>query len=651
MCINLIDISVSALEKFFGDFQLLKNITFELYEGDKVGLIGKNGAGKTTLMKILIGAAGTADGAPVYSYDKGGITIASGRRVGLIDQLPVYPQEYSVDQVLKTAFARLDAMRTELTRLEQQMEDDHSPALLKRYGELASLFEHDGGYDSGYMLEKVAHGLGLDADMRSRPFSLLSGGEQTRVNLARVILEKTDILLLDEPTNHLDIDAVEWLGEYLSAYRGTVLVISHDRYFLDQVAERIIEIENGVSVEYDGNYSYYAVEKQRRFDESMDRWESAEKEKQRLEEIARRFRSWATEKMLKRALTVEHRIEKLSVGDRPRRERRMAGKLSEVEFYADEALKLRGLTKSFDERRIINDLNLIVAGGERVAIYGPNGCGKTTLLRLITGELTPDAGIARFGPQIKWAYLPQIVKFDNMERSVLDTILYTLPLSTQAARTRLGTFRFSGEDVYKPLSALSGGERSRLKLCILMLDDLNMLILDEPTNHLDLASREWIEEVLEEFGGVILFVSHDRYFVARFASRIWKLSNGTVEDYLCGFEEYRTREKRLAEQNIKTKKATAAAHEEKIDSDLEKNTAESKAKQKKPRPGSSLKQKEACLREISSLERELEELERELTENQSNYLALPDLLEKKEGLEEELLFRYSELEELEKAGV
>ncbi len=631
----MIDISVNGLKKFFGDFELLKNITFDIQEGEKVGLIGTNGAGKTTLMKILSALYANGNASDPSLFDDGTAHINKSKRVGLIDQIPVYPIEYSVNDVLLTAFSHIDELSKEIELTAARMADDHSSELLRHYGDLQLKFELLGGYERSYMLEKVANGLGLDASIRQRPFCKLSGGEQTRVNLARVMLEKTDILFLDEPTNHLDIEAIEWLGEYLAGYKGTILMISHDRYFLDQVVDRIIEIDAGVSSDYDGNYSYYAVEKERRYTEQLLLWEAQDAEKKRLEEMARRYKSWATEKMVKRALTIEKKAAKITVGDRPRRAKKMTASINEKTFYADEALKFRDLRKSFGERTVVDGVTQLIGGNERVAIYGPNGCGKTTLLKMLIGDLTPDDGDVTFGMQVKWAYLPQFVTFDNMDRSILDTVLYTLPLSTQAARNRLGAFRFTGEDVYKPLTALSGGELSRLKLCILMNDELNMLILDEPTNHLDLASREWIEEVLEEFSGIILFVSHDRYFVSRFATRVWEMRDGKLKDYKCDFEQYRIRKKREEESAASISYATKPKEE--------KTVGQKKKSERRNLP----RLIENTKKDIEKLEEAIASLEEKIGENSTDYEALSELLAEKDIKENELLEKYALLDELE----
>ena len=635
----MIEISVSHLQKWFGDFQLLRDVSFDLYTGERVGLIGKNGAGKTTLFNILadLGTGKKKQGDPTL-FDAGELSIRGGARVGLIDQIPVYPEGFTVEDVLRTGFARLDRMRDEIADLEARMATDQSEALLKRYGELTSRFEAEGGYETEFTLEKVANGLDLGGDIRKRPFELLSGGERSRANLARVILERSDILLLDEPTNHLDIDAVEWLGEYLQSYKGTVFVISHDRYFLDEVVTRIVEIEDGVSDEYGGNYSYYAVEKERRFQERLERWQRENAQKEKLEALARQYRAWATETMMTRAKEIEHRVQRLTVSDRPRRQKVLHASLNEAAFYADDALSVREVSKSFDGRRVVDKAAFHVGGGERIAIYDPNGCGKTTLLRMIVGEYECDTGSVRFGPQVKWIYLPQLVTFERMDRSVVDTLIYERGMTPQAARDALGRYLFVGEDVHKPLSALSGGERARLRLCMLMQDDVNMLILDEPTNHLDLASREWLEGMLEGFGGVILFVSHDRYFVSRFATRVLEMENGHLKDYKCGFEEYRARRRRERES------ALAMAARAKAAEKAERKPAAEEAREEGKEARRKKRRRESAEARSHALEAELEALDAEIEANAADYEKLTALLARKDEAEAELLELYEELE-------
>ena len=532
----MIDISVTDLVKSFDlEKKILDGISFQVDTGERVGLLGKNGAGKTTLFNILTGD---------LDYDSGEVLIAPGRRVGLISQIPVYPAGYTVEDVLRSAFQRTTALKEEMDALTHRMEQgDSDTHTLRRYGELTARFEGLGGYDTDTAVNKVSNGLSIDGDMRRRLFDQLSGGEKTRVNLGRLILEDTDILLLDEPTNHLDLQATEWLEEYIRSFRGTVVTISHDRYFLDRTVTRIIEILDGKAEFYSGNYSFYAIEKERRYQERMKQYLKEQAKIQQLEKAAEQMHLWAfmgNDALHKRAFSMEKRIERMRTVSKPTKAKKMDARFASREFRGDEVLQLKGVSKSFGDRTLFSDVYLRVEGGERIAFLGENGTGKTTLLNMIAGTEPAGSGIIRMGPAVRAAYLPQIIHFDHPERSLLDTMLYEKRnITPQTARNRLAAYQFQGEDVFKSVSVLSGGELSRLRLCMLMDEEINFLILDEPTNHLDIASREWIEEAVEAFDGTLLFVSHDRYFINRFATRVWELSDGTINDYPMGFAQYR----------------------------------------------------------------------------------------------------------------
>ena len=531
----MIDISVTDLVKSFDlEKKILDGISFQVDTGERVGLLGKNGAGKTTLFNILTGD---------LDYDSGEVLIAPGRRVGLISQIPVYPAGYTVEDVLRSAFQRTTALKEEMDALTRRMEQGDSDAhTLRRYGELTARFEGLGGYDTDTAVNKVSNGLSIDGDMRRRLFDQLSGGEKTRVNLGRLILEDTDILLLDEPTNHLDLQATEWLEEYIRSFRGTVVTISHDRYFLDRTVTRIIEILDGKAEFYSGNYSFYAIEKERRYQERMKQYLKEQAKIQQLEKAAEQMHLWAfmgNDALHKRAFSMEKRIERMRTTRTPTKARRLEARFQSREFKGDEVLQIKGISKSFGERRLFEDVYLRVEGGERIALLGENGTGKTTLLNMIVGLDWPDTGMIRLGPSVKAAYLPQVIHFDHPERSILDTMLYELDITPQSARNRLAAYQFTGEDVFKSVSVLSGGELSRLRLCMLMDESINLLILDEPTNHLDIDSREWLEQAVEDFDGTLLFVSHDRYFINRFATRVWELEDRAVTDYPMGFMQYR----------------------------------------------------------------------------------------------------------------
>ena len=622
----MIDISVSGLVKEFEvGSKILDGLTFQVDTGERVGLLGPNGCGKTTLLRILTG---------VVDYDEGEVMIAPGKRLGLISQIPVYPQGYTVEDVIDTAFEPLHKMEQEMAALAGRMADGETdPAILSRYDKLTAAFQAGGGYEMDTNKNKVCNGLSISQAMREQPFDKLSGGEKTRVNLGRLILEDTDILLLDEPTNHLDLRATEWLEEYLEKFKGTVLTVSHDRYFLDKVVDRVIEIQNGKAEFYSGNYSFYAVEKERRYEEKLKQYEKEQAKIQQLEKAAEQLRIWAysgNDKVFKRAQSMEKRIERMRVTDRPKKERKMEVRFGEREFRGDEVLTIKNLKKSFGERTLFSDVNLEVAGGERIALLGDNGTGKSTLIKILMGEEEPDSGKLRLGPTVKIGYLPQIIHFDHPERSLVDTMIYDLDCTAQTARNRLASFKFRGEDVFKSVSTLSGGEQSRLRLCMLMDSQINLLILDEPTNHLDIQSREWIEEAVEEYEGNLLFVSHDRYFIDRFATRIWMLEDGHITDFKGTYQEY------LAAKAKKTAPAPAPVKEE-------------PKKEKPKRPGGTKileKEVAAAERAVGKAEEEMYDLTLQIEEAAADYLKLQELYEKKEALEEEILKLYGRWEDL-----
>ena len=630
----MIDISVSNLVKEFEvGHKILDGLTFQVDTGERVGLLGPNGCGKTTLLRILTG---------VMDYDEGDVVIAPGKRMGLISQIPVYPAGYTVEDVLATAFEPLREMEREMTALAEQMGEGTDPALLARYDKLTAAFEAAGGYETDTKTNKVCNGLTIPQSMREQLFDKLSGGEKTRVNLARLILEDTDILLLDEPTNHLDLRATEWLEEYLDKFKGTVLTVSHDRYFLDKVVNRIVEIQAGKAEFYSGNYSFYVVEKERRYEEKLRQYEKEQAKIEQLEKAAEQMRVWAysgMDKTFKRVKSMEKRIERMRTTDRPTRERKMEVRFGEREFRGDEVLTIKGLTKSFGDRTLFSNLGLEVAGGERIALLGDNGSGKTTLLKILLGEEEPDAGKVRMGPTVKVGYLPQHVHFDHPERNLVDTLIYEQDCTAQTARNRLAAFKFRGEDVFKPVSALSGGEQSRLRLCMLMDEKINLLILDEPTNHLDIQSREWIEEAVEEYEGNLLFVSHDRYFIDRFASRIWMLEDGHITDFRGNYQEYQAARARGA--------AGKSASDVQVSAEKAPEPKEKKEKPKRPGGTKNLeKEVTAAERAVAKAEEQMYDLEQQIQEASADYLKLQELYEQREALEEEILKLYGTWETL-----
>ena len=626
----MVDISVKDVMKSFDlEKKILDGLTFQVDSGERVGLLGRNGAGKSTLFRLLTGE---------LEPDSGEVVIAAGRRVGLISQIPVYPVGYTVEDVLESAFERTLRLKEEMDSLTERMAAGESGEdLLRRYGELTARFEALGGYDTQTAKNKVAAGLAISSEMRAQLFDQLSGGEKTRVNLGRLILEDTDILLLDEPTNHLDLQATEWLEEYLRKFRGTVVTISHDRYFLDRTVSRIIEIENGQAEFYSGNYSFYAVEKERRYQERMKQYLKEQAKIKQLEEAIERTRLWAfmgNDDLYKRAFSMEKRIERMRTTAKPTRGRKMDARFASREFHGDEILQIKGLTKSFDERTLFSDIYLRIEGGERIALVGENGTGKTTLLNILTGREDADRGNVKVGPSVRSAYLEQIIHFDDPNHNLVDTMLYAKKnLSTQSARNRLASYQFRGEDVFKSVSVLSGGEMSRLRLCMLMDEEINFLILDEPTNHLDIDSREWIEEAVEAFDGTLLFVSHDRYFINRFATRVWELADGTITDYPMGFAQYRS----TKEAEAREKPVVTAAPEKKGDTRVRSENRNQRAARR---------QLTICETAIGKLEKAIAALDAEMEQYACDAEKLGELFQQKQETEELLeqeMLRWEEL--------
>ena len=582
----MIDIRVSGLVKSFDlEKKILDGVSFQVDAGERVGLLGKNGAGKTTLFRILTGE---------LDYDSGEVQIASGRRLGLISQIPVYPAGFTVEDVLRSAFGRMAALKEEMDALTARMAAGESDErILRRYGDLTARFEGLGGWD-------------------------------------------TDILLLDEPTNHLDLQATEWLEEYVRGFHGTVVTISHDRYFLDRTVTRIVEIENGKAEFYSGNYSFYAIEKERRYQERMKQYLKEQAKIAQLEKAADQMHLWAfmgNDALHKRAFSMEKRIERMRTTERPTKARRLDARFTSREFRGDEVMQVKNLSKSFGERTLFSEIYLRVEPGERIALLGENGTGKTTFINMVMGLEPADTGSIRLGPSIRTAYLPQIIHFDHPERSLVDTMIYEKKnMTAQSARNRLAAYEFRGEDVFKQVSVLSGGELSRLRLCMLMDEEVNFLILDEPTNHLDIASREWIEEAVEAFDGTLLFVSHDRYFIQRFATRVWELVDGTITDYPMGFAQYR-----------------AAKAEEK------KNAPAPQAAPKKgdTRPARGNREKQAARRQlticetgIGKLEARIADMDRQMEAVACDPGKLNELYQQKQALEQELEEQMARWEEL-----
>jgi ATP-binding cassette, subfamily F, member 3 len=614
------DINISSVRKSFAqDRVVLDGVSFQVDRGERVGLLGGNGAGKTTLLKIITGE---------LKPDAGSANVVKGLKLGYVAQLNNYAPGTTCEDVLRAAFSRVFEISAEIEKIHAGMAADDAG----RYSRLMDEYVSLGGYEWETELNKVANGLGIDAGMRMRSFYDLSGGERTRVCLARLILEKTDVLILDEPTNHLDTRSMEWLEDYLLSYKGTVLVVSHDRYFLDVVVTRIVELENGKPNFYGGNYTFYAGEKELRYQQQLMRYQREQAKVKQLEFQVQRLKAWGSvydnPALHKKARAMEKRIERVQETDRPTRQSRMDMGFNSDTFRADRVLWTENLSKTFGGKILFSGVNTTMRGdGERIALLGPNGCGKTTFLKILMGLESSDTGEACFGPSVRFAYLPQVVEFSHPERTLYDTLLYEANCEPQEARDRLGAFRFKGEDQFKTVSQLSGGERARLRMCLIMMSRANLLILDEPTNHLDLASREWIEEAVAEFEGALLFVSHDRYFIRRFADRVWEIEDGNFRDWPCDYERYR---------KLKAMEQAAPPPE--------------REKQQKPaaKPAARDQRAERKLgvleRDIARAEEKLADFDKRIEECASDYVRLNEVLAEKAALETELQNMYEQWE-------
>ena len=530
----MIILALQGIRKSFGAHEVLRDVTFTLQNGERMGLVGVNGSGKSTLMKIIAGQE---------SSDAGSVNIQKGLRLGYLAQQGELTGEETVLETLESVFDPLKRMEAEMRELEASMaafaEDPEALRRLGgRYDALTREFERQNGYGWRSTVQGVLAGLQLRA-YADRKTAQLSGGERTRLCLGRMLLSEPDLLLLDEPTNHLDLKSIAWLEEYLTAYRGAVLVVSHDRYFLDRVCGRMAELLMGTLETYDGNYTEYLEKRTQVYETRMKAWEAQQKEIARQEAIIAMYRRFNREKSIRLAESREKRLEKMERLDRPQEEGTVRFRFETRRRTGDDVLMTERLSKGYGERTLFSELKLHIRAGDRIALIGDNGTGKSTLLKCLIGEEKPDGGIIRWGAGVDIGYYDQHQSGLNDNKTVLDEVWDRFPRMDQAEiRGALGLFLFTGDEVFEPIHTLSGGEKGRVALTELMLRKDNVLLLDEPTNHLDMDSREVLEDALRDFPGTILSISHDRYFINRFAEKIWCLDAEGLKEYLGDYDSY-----------------------------------------------------------------------------------------------------------------
>ncbi len=534
-------LTLQDVSKSFGLNRILSGVNLTLKEGARMGLVGVNGSGKSTLMKLIAGG---------MQPDTGTVSLMKGAQVGLLTQQADIDSDLNVWDELARVFEPLQRMEERLREMEHEMAEKHAdPEAMARlsedYARLTERFERKGGYEWPSRIQGTLVGLGFSKERQEMPARLLSGGEKTRLCLARILLSQPDLLLLDEPTNHLDLSATQWLEDTLRKYRGTVLVISHDRYFLNSVCDCMAELSMTHLTQYEGNYDAFSVKRRMNLERQLKEYQMQQKEIARQKAIIERYRMYNREKSIKAAESREKQLEKMERIERPVDEQRIRFCFEARRRTGEDVLMAKDLSKSFGGRRLFQHFDLHLRAGDRVAIIGPNGIGKTTLLRILVGELPPDTGTVLYGSNVDVGYYDQQQAGLHEHKSVMDEVWDDFPrMQPDEVRSVLALFLFTGDDVFQPISTLSGGERGRVALTKLMLRKDNLLLLDEPTNHLDMDSREVLEGALDDFTGTLLTVSHDRYFINRVANRVVEMTADGVREYLGNYDDYLEKKRR-----------------------------------------------------------------------------------------------------------
>lgn len=636
----MILLTLQNVTKSFAMNTVLKDINLTLQAGSRMGLVGVNGCGKSTLFKLISGA---------MEPDEGTISLSKGARVGVLTQDADIQSDLTIQQELERVFEPVREMERKLRQMEAEMAEKHDdPAafdqLSHAYSRLMDRFEDAGGYEWPSRIQGVLAGLGFARGREQQPANLLSGGEKTRLCLARLLLTQPELLMLDEPTNHLDLQSVEWLEDTLKKYRGTVLVISHDRYFLNAVCDCMAEISMRRLTQYEGNYDRFAVQRQANLERQLKEYKMQQAEIARQEAIIARYRMYNREKSIRAAESREKRLERMEKLEKPVSEQKVRFSFEARRRSGDDVLIAKELSKGFDGRTLFEHFSLHLRAGDRVAVIGANGVGKTTLLKLITGQLPPDSGTVVYGSNVDVGYYDQQQSGLHPEKDVLNELWDDFPrLEIDRVRGVLALFLLTGDDVFQPISTLSGGEKGRVALAKLMLRKDNLLLLDEPTNHLDMDSREVLEDALEDFDGTLLTVSHDRYFINRVANRVVEMRPDGVTEYLGNYDDY------VEKKRLEADGALAEAEGGKTRTQLDKEKRRERLKQESAKTLKlKLKQAEQA---IADAEERIAQLEARMAdpETYKSPDAAQKLAQEHRDAQEALDALYSDWEELSEA--
>ena len=628
-------LACNNISKSFGIDEIIKNASFNIEEREKAAIVGINGAGKTTLLRIIMGE---------YQADSGEVIIAKDRTIGYLAQHQKLSGDNTIYDELLSVKKDIIELEQKIRRLELEMHSKEGVELetvMEAYSKSTHQFELQNGYAYKSEVVGVLKGLGFDESDFEKKMNTLSGGQKTRVALGRLLLSKPDIIMLDEPTNHLDMNSIAWLENYLVNYDGSVIIVAHDRYFLDKVVTKVIEVERGIVSVFSGNYSDYAAKKKQLMDAKLKEYYNQQRDIKHQEEVIAKLKSFNREKSIKRAESREKLLDKIEVIDKPITEQEtMHFKLEPAKESGNDVLSVEGLSKAFGGNRLFDNVSFEIKKGEKVALIGNNGTGKTTILKIINHIIDTDAGKVKLGANVEIGYYDQEHNVLHMDKTAFDEIGDAYPdMTNTQIRNMLACFLFTGDDVFKKISDLSGGERGRVSLAKLMLSNANFLILDEPTNHLDIMSKEILESALNRYTGTVLYVSHDRYFINKTASRIMELSANTVTNYIGNYDYYLEKRDILAPKEVKQVSS-------------EKNTAVKDDWKAQKEEQAKLRKRQ---NDIAKIEKSIEQLEKDNSELDEQ-LALPEvysdvkqlmkLNEKKQEIEKKLEKLYEDWEAL-----